>query len=144
MVAGADGRERVGVETHANVTSSSLVFAIDHYAGDLAYDPGTYHKLSHMPLAQKLVVATVCVICGQVGGLLTNNIVLHRSVSVGGATGRKWRQHRPSADRGRLGGGALGRLVRAGGYRGLPHRHPPPTPKAPKQLSGTRQLRRGR
>lgn len=42
-LAGADGRERVGVETHANVTSSSLVFAIDHYAADLAYDPGTYH-----------------------------------------------------------------------------------------------------
>lgn len=38
-LAGADGRERVGVETSANVTSSSLVFAVDHFADDLAYDP---------------------------------------------------------------------------------------------------------
>jgi hypothetical protein len=46
-LAGSDGRERVGVETHANVTSSSLIFAIDNFADDLAYDPGTHH-LSHI------------------------------------------------------------------------------------------------
>ncbi|ELR21814.1 regulator of chromosome condensation (RCC1) repeat domain containing protein [Acanthamoeba castellanii str. Neff] len=38
-LAGSDGRERVGVETHANVTSSSLIFAINNFADDLAYDP---------------------------------------------------------------------------------------------------------
>jgi hypothetical protein len=42
-LAGADGRKRVGVETSANVTSSSLVFAVDHFTDDLAYDPGTCH-----------------------------------------------------------------------------------------------------
>src|SRR5690606_31069666 len=42
-LAGADGRERVGVETSANVTSSSLIIAIDHFVDDPAYHPGTYH-----------------------------------------------------------------------------------------------------
>ncbi len=42
-LAGPDGRERVGVETSANLTSSSLVIAIDHFVDDLAYDPGAYH-----------------------------------------------------------------------------------------------------
>ena len=37
-------------------------------------------------------------------------------------------------------GSALGHLVHAGGYHGLPHCHPPPTPKVPKELSGTHQL----